>query len=86
MQEFDKGEARYGSNKKRGADIFAGGVSRLSGRRHRVRAARSAASDRLGWALMMSVLVYAGSMQFVGIQLLAQAASPLAADPDDSWR
>ena len=30
-----------------------------------------------GWALMMSVLVYAGSMQFVGIQLLAQAASPL---------
>lgn len=29
-----------------------------------------------GWALMMSVLVYAGSMQFVGIQLLAQAASP----------
>ena len=48
MQEFDKGEARYGSNKKRGADIFAGGVSRLSGRRHRVRAARSATSDRLG--------------------------------------
>ena len=30
-----------------------------------------------GWALMMSVLVYAGSMQFVGIQLLVQAASPL---------
>ena len=30
-----------------------------------------------GWALMMSVLVYAGSMQFVGIQLLAQAARNL---------
>ncbi len=30
-----------------------------------------------GWAVLMSVVVYAGSMQFVGISLIAQAASPL---------
>mgnify|MGYP000441215359 FL=1 len=30
-----------------------------------------------GWAVLMSALVYAGSMQFVGISLIAQAASPL---------
>jgi len=31
----------------------------------------------LGWALLMSILIYAGSMQYVGISLIASMASPL---------
>lgn len=32
-----------------------------------------------GWAIAMSVIVYAGSLQYVGVNLLAAAASPLTA-------
>lgn len=33
----------------------------------------------IGWALAISVIVYAGSLQYVGINLLAAAVSPLTA-------
>lgn len=32
-----------------------------------------------GWAMVMSIIVYAGSLQYVGVNLLVAAASPLTA-------
>lgn len=33
----------------------------------------------IGWALLMSIFIYAGSMQYVAISLLAAAFNPIAA-------